>query len=1486
MKVSKKLFIMVVLFVAGFVLMACGETTTEATTAAPTTEAPTTVEDTTVAPTTEAPTTEAPTTEAPTTEAPVDLEALIDDLEAHYADTLGNESFVATDDITLLATIGGVEIVWTTSNAALIADDGTVTQPSYTVGNQNAILTATLTDGEDSESTMFFVAVQALAKTDQERADEAFDTVAIFPDKDSWTIVDEDLLVFATTAQDEDEVEYTVVWTSSHPAIIPAAGGEINQPEDANVDVTMTATISINSVDYTTTVVFTVAKLAEGLLVTDLASILLLEDDQGEPAYIDAYVKIPGMTCIGISDDGAYFTDGVNIIFTYSPKFEVEMGGVYDVTGSFIYFYGLYQLEGSDELPLKADPSTAAAVATPITDTLTVAEMYALPSPSDTNPEFAKMYTVTGAIYYDTDMDYATYMVPSDYDFGVARTGDKPNGTEFVEMYYRGDDEVLWAFNEQVITIDLLYGGYHDGHSNIHARFHGDITDVSMTFDTDQEAVDQALAALLFPGEIIEATTLDLLDEVFGVTLSYASDNETLINPTTGVVDLTGLTTQETVTITVTGTKGETATGTRNIEIVVGELAIITVAEAIALGDGATVRVIGIITDTTDTAGYGAYWLQDETGALDLFNKNSVFTEDMIGKTYEFIGEIDVYNGLFELVVSSIDDVTELTGDDALTMPTAVDLSAMTLDETTLLPYQGMLTDLTGFFLESDLEATYTSSFNMYMINAAGEQITVRIDKDVPGFAAFVTLVGGAVANTQIDFTNVIVGWYNGPQILVPSNATITVGTTLTETELLAMDVADLEAGATEYATGMEYQIIELPDTLDWGSAVTWTLVSGTATLSDGVLKLDPTGTEHDVVVEATVSLGTATAVTRQFTMTVSPITIVTDFSTLHANTGGVWTIVDETEIYVMGVVTNIVGTSVYIQDANGVGLNLYSPDGSVEVGDEVIFSGETGSYNGVRQLNDGVLYSVWSTENTLIVNELTLDTVADLTIEDSGTLFSITGLTYTGVSYGKYQLDAVGTSTTTLELYPDEAPEWFLDVFSVGDTLPEITFIYEKYESWGAFNITDMQMEMTDEMKLTVDIANFDIPDNFTEDFVVVVTGMYGTTFTVTGITGDAATGNYLVWNSTTNTVEFTQPATDTTGVITVEAVQGTLPAVPTDYNVVAKAAVVLDPITELFISEYAEGSGSNKYIEIYNGTGADVDLTGYTLELYSNGATTVTQSYTLTGTLTNGDVFILANSSADAIILAASDDDQAYPSVPNWNGDDCVTLSKDGVIIDIILSVGHPKDDKAVAENVTLVRNPDVTGPTTTFDINEWTDLGIDTWTDIGVHTVIETNPITELFISEYAEGSGSNKYIEIYNGTGADVDLTGYTLELYSNGATTVTQSYTLTGTLTNGDVFILANSSADAIILAASDDDQAYPSVPNWNGDDCVTLSKDGVIIDIILSVGHPKDDKAVAENVTLVRNPDVTGPTTTFDINEWTDLGIDTWTDIGVHTVTE
>src|SRR4029079_11805429 len=63
----------------------------------------------------------------------------------------------------------------------------------------------------------------------------------------------------------------------------------------------------------------------------------------------------------------------------------------------------------------------------------------------------------------------------------------------------------------------------------------------------------------------------------------------------------------------------------------------------------------------------------------------------------------------------------------------------------------------------------------------------------------------------------------------------------------------------------------------------------------------------------------------------------------------------------------------------------------------------------------------------------------------------------------------------------------------------------------------------------------------------------------------------------------------------------------------------------TELFFSEYIEGSSFNKAVESYNGAGAPVDLgaLGYKIELYSNGSATVSATLNLTGTVANGDVF-----------------------------------------------------------------------------------------------------------------------------------------------------------------------------------------------------------------------------------------------------------------------
>ena len=79
----------------------------------------------------------------------------------------------------------------------------------------------------------------------------------------------------------------------------------------------------------------------------------------------------------------------------------------------------------------------------------------------------------------------------------------------------------------------------------------------------------------------------------------------------------------------------------------------------------------------------------------------------------------------------------------------------------------------------------------------------------------------------------------------------------------------------------------------------------------------------------------------------------------------------------------------------------------------------------------------------------------------------------------------------------------------------------------------------------------------------------------------------------------------------------------------------------SELFFSEYIEGSSNNKALEIYNGTGAPINLgtSGYSVQMFFNGSATAGLTINLTGTVAAGDVYVLAQSAANAAILAQAD-------------------------------------------------------------------------------------------------------------------------------------------------------------------------------------------------------------------------------------------------------
>jgi predicted extracellular nuclease len=186
-----------------------------------------------------------------------------------------------------------------------------------------------------------------------------------------------------------------------------------------------------------------------------------------------------------------------------------------------------------------------------------------------------------------------------------------------------------------------------------------------------------------------------------------------------------------------------------------------------------------------------------------------------------------------------------------------------------------------------------------------------------------------------------------------------------------------------------------------------------------------------------------------------------------------------------------------------------------------------------------------------------------------------------------------------------------------------------------------------------------------------------------------------------------------------------------------VAAAPTASAAPSELFISEYIEGSSNNKALEIYNGTGATIDLAtgGYNVQVFANGATAATSTINLAGSVTSGDVFVLANSSAIATIISVSD--QTSGSA-NWNGDDAVVLRKGTAVIDVLGQVGFRPVTEwgtglvSTADN-TLRRKSSVTAGDTNggdaFDPSlQWDGYATDTVDGLGSHTV-DGGPATDV-------------------------------------------------------------------------------------------------------------------------------------------------------------
>jgi predicted extracellular nuclease len=168
------------------------------------------------------------------------------------------------------------------------------------------------------------------------------------------------------------------------------------------------------------------------------------------------------------------------------------------------------------------------------------------------------------------------------------------------------------------------------------------------------------------------------------------------------------------------------------------------------------------------------------------------------------------------------------------------------------------------------------------------------------------------------------------------------------------------------------------------------------------------------------------------------------------------------------------------------------------------------------------------------------------------------------------------------------------------------------------------------------------------------------------------------------------------------------------------------------------------------------------------------------------------------------------------------------------------------------------------------------------------------TDLFFSEYVEGSGNSKALEIFNDTGSPVNLgtEAYNVQMFFNGSQTAGTTVDLTGTVADGDVFVLAQSMADPAILAVAD----QTSSASWfNGDDAVVLRKGTDVLDVIGQIGFDPGTEwgtgltSTADN-TLRRKPtivagDPNGSDAFDPATEWNGFANNTFDGLGAHTVT-
>ena len=435
------------------------------------------------------------------------------------------------------------------------------------------------------------------------------------------------------------------------------------------------------------------------------------------------------------------------------------------------------------------------------------------------------------------------------------------------------------------------------------------------------------------------------------------------------VIDVNEKTAEDiTFVLTATVKAGDGTTGTVSFNVLVPKYEVISYDDYRAKADGESATIEGIVVAMNsksagnkrnhlflvDAAGKGGYYAYDmsDDPVKDLGIK--------VGMTVAVSGEVDIYNGMYELK-----GATARIIDSEIKTPAAVDVSSKFAAGENILNYVGALITIKGVEIGNQDLATETSQYLYFSLNGVESYIRTYVTDLPTSFEVVVDDEGNTTCAAKAsidslhgekygwtaDVTGVLIA-YNGAPYLMPVDANCFNYLQLvekTDEEKLAIELDNVKIDS---AFGSDCEI-ELPLAGSNYSDVVLSYASDNAAIVVEGGKLTITVGDETVNANITVTAtlnGKTDSKTFAVKLSKDP-TPIKDIAALE----------DGTNVIVKGVVVEIKDAwneqygnmSVWIFDGTGK-IQAYRTKTLVKVGDQITLTGVVGSYNGVKQIAAG----------------------------------------------------------------------------------------------------------------------------------------------------------------------------------------------------------------------------------------------------------------------------------------------------------------------------------------------------------------------------------------------------------------------------------------------------------------------------------------------------------------------------------------------------